>query len=144
MADPEQTPEPSPKFDFDAYPPDSVFHERRDGSEKILDGLPVAELRPKPERRERKERRRRIDPTTFEKQYTVDEIEFMTAMQRFKVQSGKAFPSYGEVLAVVYALGYRRDDSIMDPISPLSADEDGDVNSFDALACPLPFVRLVD
>ncbi len=39
----------------------------------------------------KKERRRRIDPTTFEKQYTDDEIEFMNAMQHFKMQSGRAF-----------------------------------------------------
>ena len=63
---------------------------------------------PTRERRARKERRRRIDPTTFEKQYTDDEMEFMTAMQRFKVQSGKPFPSHGEVLTVARALGYRR------------------------------------
>ena len=35
-------------------------------------------------RQAKKERRRRIDPTTFEKQYTADELEFMNAMQRFK------------------------------------------------------------
>ena len=60
------------------------------------------------ERRARKERRRRIDPTTFEKQYTDDELEFMNAMQQFKVQSCKSFPSHGEVLQVAYALGYRK------------------------------------
>ena len=32
----------------------------------------------------------------------------MNAMQRYKVQSGKAFPSYGEVLRVAFSLGYRR------------------------------------
>ncbi|WZO99053.1 hypothetical protein EP7_000645 [Isosphaeraceae bacterium EP7] len=151
MADPEQTTEPSPKFDFDAYPPDSVFHERRDGSAKLLDGLPISELRPKPPRHERKERRRRIDPTTFEKQYTNDELEFMTAMQRFKVQSGKAFPTYGEVLRVVYALGYRRIDSHGDPNDSLSAvgdpgpdDEIGKVSVTNPLSCPLPFVRLAE
>ena len=31
----------------------------------------------------------------------------MNAMQRFKVQSGKTFPSHGEVLAVARSLGYR-------------------------------------
>jgi hypothetical protein len=148
MADPEQTTEPSPKFDFDAYPPDSVFHERRDGSEKILDMLPSPEPRPRRERLERKERRRRIDPTTFEKQYTVDELEFMTAMQRFKVQSGKPFPSYGEVLAVVDSLGYRREASLLDPDSPLIVDEEAgpdreveNVSAYSSLCCPLPFVR---
>ena len=59
------------------------------------------------ERRAKKDRRRRIDPTTFEKQYTPDEMEFMNAMQRFKESSGKSFPSHGDVLRVAVALGYR-------------------------------------
>ena len=58
--------------------------------------------------RARKDRRRRIDPTTFEKQYTDAEMEFMTAMQNFKMQSGKSFPSHGDVLRVATGLGYRR------------------------------------
>ena len=32
----------------------------------------------------------------------------MTAMQRYKVQSGKPFPSHGEVLKVASELGYRK------------------------------------
>ena len=32
----------------------------------------------------------------------------MTAMQRYKVQSGKPFPSHGEVLKVASKLGYRK------------------------------------
>lgn len=92
MADTPSTPPGGPAFDFDAYPPDTCFHERRTTSRR-----PV-----------RKERRRRIDPTTFEKQYESDELEFMNAIQRFKDRTGKAFPSYGEVLAVAEALGYRK------------------------------------
>ena len=53
-------------------------------------------------------RRRRIDPTTFDKQYTDDEMEFMNAMQRFKESSGTSFPTYREVIRVVVGLGYRR------------------------------------
>jgi hypothetical protein len=71
-------------------------------------GAVDASARPAPERRAKKERRRRIDPTTFEKQYTDDELEFMNAMQRFKVQSGKSFPSHGDVLRVAHSLGYRQ------------------------------------
>ena len=63
---------------------------------------------PEGERRVKKERRKRIDPTTFEKQYTDDEMEFMNAMQRFKVRTGKSFPTHAEVLDVVFALGYRK------------------------------------
>jgi hypothetical protein len=35
-------------------------------------------------------------------------MEFMNAMQRFKDQAGKSFPTYGEVLQVAYSLGYRK------------------------------------
>jgi hypothetical protein len=97
--DPETNPD-APKFDFSAFPPDSCFHDRRTNPDD-------AEA-PKPAPRPRKERRRRVDPTTFEKQYSEEELEFMNAMQRFKVQSGRTFPNYGEVLDVAYALGYRK------------------------------------
>ena len=108
---------PSKKpFDFNAFPPNSLFHDRREGRErrdgdadaKGVDEVPREVARPKPERRAKKERRRRIDPTTFEKQYTNDELEFMNAMQRFKVQTCKAFPSHGDVLQVAFSLGYRK------------------------------------
>src|SRR5690348_14793822 len=121
MADNLETPQTGAKFDYSAYPPDSLFHERRDGKDRRADvthvarpllvhesGTEVARIGTPILRREKKERRKRIDPTTFEKQYTDDELEFMNAMQRFKVQTGKAFPSHGEVLAVAYNLGYRR------------------------------------
>ena len=120
MSDKEETPPAVPKFDFSAFPSDTLFFDRREGSERRADGLhevlappvvkPPIEAGKAPERRAKKERRKRIDPTTFEKQYTADEMEFMNAMQRFKVQSGKAFPSHGEVLRVALSLGYRRVD----------------------------------
>ena len=119
MADYLETPQDKAKFDFSAFPDDSVFHERRTGRDRRADAAHVAgpvlapETVPEPglppeKRAKKKERRRRIDPTTFEKQYTDDELEFMNAMQRFKVQSGKPFPSHGEVLQVAQSLGYRR------------------------------------
>ncbi|HWE36145.1 MAG TPA: hypothetical protein VG406_06200 [Isosphaeraceae bacterium] len=110
MSAEDQTSATPPKFDFAAFPADTLFHDRRDGVDRRTPEPPVeaAAAAPKPERRARKERRRRIDPTTFEKQYTHDELEFMTAMQRFKVQSGRSFPSHGDVLRVAAALGYRK------------------------------------
>ena len=42
-------------------------------------------------------------------------MEFMNAVQRCKEQSGKAFPSYGEVLKVAVVLGYRQ---VVDDPSP--------------------------
>lgn len=106
MSDSKETPPGSPKFDFSAYPQDTLFHERRTGQDRRdpTDGPSAGPG----ERRNMKDRRRRIDPTTFEKQYTEDELEFMNAMQRFKVQSGKPFPTHGEVLRIAISLGYRR------------------------------------
>jgi hypothetical protein len=47
----------------------------------------------------------------------------MNAMQQFKVQSCKSFPTHGEVLRVAIALGYRK-------MVPLSADDDPDSDEF--------------
>ena len=113
--DNDQTKPPEPEFDFSTFPRNTLFHERRTGRERrtklITNSSPEQNDPPKPcsgERRAKKERRRRIDPTTFEKQYTDDEMEFMNAVQRFKEQSGKGFPTYAEVLKVAIGLGYRQ------------------------------------
>jgi len=104
MADNHQTPEDAPEFDFHAYPENTCFHERRSQEDRRQsEEAPPAEGE---RRKRRKERRKRIDPTTFEKQYTAEELEFMNAMQRYKDQSGKTFPSYEEVLRVARRLGY--------------------------------------
>jgi hypothetical protein len=115
MSDNEETRPESPKFDFSAFPADTLFHDRREGMDRRDRPAPVAVVPPvvvapkaPPERRARKERRRRIDPTTFEKQYTEDEIEFMNAVQNYKTQSGKSFPSHGDVLRIAAMLGYRK------------------------------------
>jgi len=124
MSDHSQTPPEAPKFDPSAYPPDTLFHERRTRkdrrarTETLSSSTPGDRpVQPPVERRVRKERRKRIDPTTFEKQYTVDEIEFMNAVQQFKTRHGKSFPSHGDVLRVAVSLGYRRpvaDDDTLD------------------------------
>ena len=122
----------SPKpFDFSGYPPNSLFHDRRSGRDRRApqfdgtgaSGTPLSSAKRQPERRARKERRRRIDPTTFEKQYTDDELEFMNAMQSFKERTGKSFPTHGEVLKVAMSLGYRR--IVVDPGDGWGAAEEG-------------------
>jgi hypothetical protein len=55
-----------------------------------------------------RERRRLIDPTTCERDYAADEIEFMQAIERYKRTSGRMFPTCSEVLEVVRSLGYVR------------------------------------
>jgi hypothetical protein len=61
-----------------------------------------------PERRQKVERRRQIDPTTCERDYTDAEIEFMTAMDRYRRENGRPFPTWSEVLEVVRSLGYQK------------------------------------
>jgi len=68
----------------------------------------TAEERRVGSRRVKVERRRQIDPTTCERDYSADEIEFMKAMDDYKRRSGRMFPTWSEVLEVVRGLGYHR------------------------------------
>jgi hypothetical protein len=56
----------------------------------------------------RTERRRLIDPTTCEREYAADELEFMQALDRYKRTSGRMFPTCSEILEVVRSLGYAK------------------------------------
>ncbi|MFQ3650766.1 MAG: hypothetical protein SNJ75_10565 [Gemmataceae bacterium] len=53
-------------------------------------------------------RRRQVDPTTCEKDYTEEEIEFMKAMDLYKRNNRRPFPTWSEVLEVIRSLGYRK------------------------------------
>jgi hypothetical protein len=135
MFDQDQTKADAETFDFGAFPEDTLFHERREGKERrgrkdllTTRESPSPGAPAPPERRVKKERRRRIDPTTFEKQYTDDELEFMNAMQRFKVQTGRSFPTHGEVLHVAASLGYRK----MVEDDQVDLDGDGREDSFES------------
>lgn len=71
--------------------------------------LPQSDAAP-PHRTPRGPRRRRfIDPTTCDRDYGPEELEFMQALERYKRSSGRMFPTCSEVLEVVRSLGYRRD-----------------------------------
>lgn len=63
--------------------------------------------------RRKVERRRQIDPTTCERDYSDDEIEFMRSMDEYKRRSGRQFPTWSEVLEVLRGMGYRK---VADPI----------------------------
>src|SRR5207253_10019086 len=54
------------------------------------------------------ERRRLIDPTTCERDYNDEETDFMKAMDRYKRENRRPFPTWSEVLEVLRSLGYRR------------------------------------
>jgi hypothetical protein len=69
--------------------------------------LPVLAA-PKLERRKKVNRRRQIDPTTCERDYSDDEIQFMNALDAYKRASGRMFPTCSEVLEVLRTLGYVR------------------------------------
>ena len=58
--------------------------------------------------RGRSDRRRMIDPTTCERDYRADEVEFMRALDSYKQRSGRMFPTCSEVLEVLRSLGYQR------------------------------------
>jgi hypothetical protein len=53
-------------------------------------------------------RRRFVDPTTCERDYSKAEVEFMKAMQEYKQKSGRMFPTWSEVLEVLKSLGYEK------------------------------------
>lgn len=67
---------------------------------------PSKKSAPNLERREKVQRRRQIDPTTCERDYTSQEVDFMNAMDEYKRKSGRMFPTCSEVLEVIRGLGY--------------------------------------
>jgi hypothetical protein len=72
--------------------------------------IPVAvERRSGQDRRQPQgERRRQVDPTTCERDYNDEEIVFMKAMDQYKRDNRRPFPTWSEVLEVLHALGYRK------------------------------------
>ena len=53
-------------------------------------------------------RRRHIDPTTCERDYQPEELEFMQAVEHYKRCNGRPFPTCSELLEVIRSLGYVR------------------------------------
>ena len=88
---------------------------RRKDTDRRKQGEPVAVERRSMERRAKVNRRRQIDPTTCERDYTDEELEFMSAMDDYKRSSGRMFPTCSEVLEVIRGLGYakRREETIV-------------------------------
>lgn len=82
--------------------------DRRQAKDRRTQDVEVAVERRKTERRVKVPRRRQIDPTTCERDYTADELEFMNALDEYKRSSGRMFPTCSEILEVVRALGYQK------------------------------------
>jgi hypothetical protein len=90
-----------------------LITDRRSGDRRVGErrkkSIPVAvERRSGQERRQQPERRRQIDPTTCERDYSDEEILFMKAMDQYKRDNRRPFPTWSEVLEVLRALGYRK------------------------------------
>jgi len=86
-------------------------NERRNTDRRAAD-QPVAVERRQLERREKVNRRRQIDPTTCERDYSVEEVEFMNALDEYKRKNGRMFPTCSEILEVVRGLGYAKPGAI--------------------------------
>ncbi len=82
--------------------------DRRQAKDRRTKNEDVAVERRASERRVKVPRRRQIDPTTCERDYTNDELEFMSALDDYKRSSGRMFPTCSEILEVVRALGYQK------------------------------------
>jgi hypothetical protein len=67
-------------------------------------------------------RRRFVDPTTCERDYSQAEMEFMLAMNEYKQKSGRMFPTWSEVLEVLRALGYEKVVPVGDAAEPAIPD----------------------
>ena len=101
--------------------------DRRASTDRRQKNEPVAVERRAIQRRKKVNRRRQIDPTTCERDYTSEEVEFMNALDDYKRTSGRMFPTCSEVLEVLRGLGYSKDacgpppvDSQAEPPLPIS------------------------
>lgn len=82
--------------------------DRRESTDRRQKSEPVKVERRKIERRAKVSRRRQIDPTTCERDYTDEELLFMHALDDYKRTSGRMFPTCSEILEVLKGLGYRQ------------------------------------
>jgi hypothetical protein len=91
---------------------------------------PVAVERRTVERREKVARRRQIDPTTCERDYSDEEVEFMNALDHYKRKSGRMFPTCSEILEVIRGLGYVKIDASSNPapVTEFSGSESPELN----------------
>lgn len=108
---------------------------RKASSERRKEAKPVPVERRTIQRRVKVNRRRQIDPTTCERDYTPDELEFMSALDVYKRTSGRMFPTCSEVLEVLVNLGYEKRSEV-DSANP-PGDLSGDAPRGDSSAEPV-------
>ena len=107
--------------------------------ETVLETPETETLTPPKQEKRKVQRRRQIDPTTCERDYTDDEIEFMHALDEYKRANGRMFPTCSEILEVVRKLGYEKLDVnqaevVTAPIALETDVLDADALSTDALS----------
>jgi len=117
---------------------------RRDDAERRTITEPTDDNR-RNEVRRKVPRRRQIDPTTCERDYSDPEIEFMQAMDDYKRANGRMFPTCSEILEVLEKLGYQKVGSATDlgkdassdssPTADLKDDERNGVETEQLTAC---------
>jgi hypothetical protein len=96
----------------------------KEASEAEVKAMVAAERR-----KDKVQRRRQIDPTTCERDYSNDEVEFMKALEQYKRSSGRMFPTCSEILEVIRGLGYVRTSTT----SQIEATAEALEQQFDAL-----------
>ena len=97
-----------------------VALDRRRGSRRTTAEANDAQVRAliaQEKKRTKIQRRRQIDPTTCERDYSGDEVEFMQAMDTYKRKNGRMFPTCSEILEVIRDLGYSRPVRTVDPVA---------------------------
>lgn len=99
--------------------------DRRASEDRRKQSIPVAVERRQEERRTKIPRRRQIDPTTCERDYNDDEIEFMRALDDYKRRSGRMFPTCSELLEVFRGLGYVKSSGVS-PVAANAGNESGE------------------
>ena len=102
--------------------------DRRDQEDRRTADSPVAEERRQAPRR-KVPRRRQIDPTTCERDYTDQEIEFMQAMDAYKRASGRMFPTCSEILEVLRDLGYQQVGKPGETAEPAATETDAEADA---------------
>lgn len=94
--------------------------DRRKSEDRRKETQTVAVERRQGQRREKVSRRRQIDPTTCERDYSDAEVEFMNAMDLYKRKNGRMFPTCSEILEVIRDLGYAKLPSL--PSTPIEVE----------------------
>jgi len=96
----------------------------RNGERRSAEATPdaVKKLIAEEKKKVKVQRRRQIDPTTCERDYSGDEILFMQAMDEYKRKNGRMFPTCSEILEVVRSIGYVKLEPSNAP-APLPLDE---------------------